>query len=151
MDKIKKLHPKTLENLERYRKVLLKSPTIHELKKELGYSERVFRNIKKLYKELYYNEEAMEQKRNETIEKSNLIKRKAFNDYITGNIPARDFVVIDKHCQDTDARFGFGPTEKLDINLSGGLDVNTKLRGFEAYLKSLELEKEKKLKHKDES
>jgi len=111
-------HSSTLEKIERYRAALLRGLSVPQLKKELKFTETVYRKIKIAYKQIYYNEEAISLRRDETLEKLNVVKKKAFKDYLQDAIPVRDFVALDKHSQETDARFGLAPSQKLNISHS---------------------------------
>lgn len=140
--RIKKIHPKTLEKVERYRQLLTTRPTKKKVMQELKLSERDYSRLLATYREVNWSDEVIEQKRDEDLEILAVMDRKVFSDVLQGKAKASEYVAVNKHYQDTKARHGFIPSEKLNVNISGGLDVNTKIKAMGNYL--LELEKRKK-------
>lgn len=139
--KIKKIHPSTLEKIEQYRMLLLKNLKMSDIRKELNISDRYFKKIKGIYKQIYYNPEAIEIKTFEIVEKVNLIYKKSFNDYLTNKISTKEYILVNQHYIYVLERFGLIPRDVKLNPFNDESDINTKLRSFEYYIKELEQKK----------
>lgn len=134
-------NPKTLEKIEQYRKLLLTSPTISQVKEKLGLkNKKAYDNLVKAYKDVYNNESIKIQRANELIEKINVVERKAFTDYLKGDIKPKEYTDVLEYCVKLLSRYGFAPSEidKIEINHKGNVKVDllSHFKELEEYLKS---------------
>jgi len=78
-----------------------------------------------------------------TFKKIDFIFSKTFNDCVSGKISVKEFVIIDKHRLNIMERVGFILSNLNASQPNYEFEINTKLRGFEMYLKNLEEQKKK--------
>jgi len=100
---------KMLEQIERFRMLLLQSKTRPQMIKELKVSSNTYDRIVNAYRQIYYNPEEIERKANEDLEKLSLVDSK---------IGYKDYVITNEHYQKTKARYGYAPTDKVNLNVS---------------------------------
>lgn len=138
-------NPKTLEKVEQYRQLLLASSTPSQIKKKLNIKNKLaYERLTKAYKDIYHNEEVKQNRLLEILEKMAVVEKKAFNDYLKGAIKPKEYTdVLDFYINKL-TKFGLAPEDinKIQLNISGNLDVNTRIKAMSDYL--LELEKRKK-------
>jgi hypothetical protein len=109
---------KMLEQIERFRMLLLQSKTRPQMIKELKVSSNTYDRIVNAYRQIYYNPEEIERKANEDLEKLSLVDRKAFDEVMKDKIGYKDYVITNEHYQKTKARYGYAPTDKVNLNVS---------------------------------
>jgi len=133
-------YPKSLETLEKYRQMLVESPTKEQIMKELNLSDRGYHRLLSLYKEIYYSPAAIEQKTKEDIEKMSVVEKKAYEDLMAEKIKYKEYTDVNEYNLKVRARFGLAPNETTVIEHKS--DVRLDVDIINKYLK---------LKHKDKS
>jgi len=114
-----KRYPKSLDTLERYRKMLVNSPTKSQVIKELNISIRGYNRLLDLYKEIYYSPAAIEQRAKEDLEKMTIVERKAYSDLMADKIKYKEYVDVNEYNLKVRTRFGFAPNETTIIEHKG--------------------------------